>query len=110
MEKRKKIICDFDTVDDTNINRQVVANTKTIGLYKTDCLEKMILDINPKCNVTKLTKRVDFYIYSFILDNKYLILKYPNKLLCQHVQILLLSYLHKFFCHKRPNNHLQDVE
>ena len=41
----KLIICDFDTVEETNINRKVVANTKTIGMYKTDCLEKMIIDI-----------------------------------------------------------------
>ena len=62
------IICDFDVVEDTNINRQVVANTKTIGLYKTDCLESMILDINPKCNVTKLTKRVDLDLFDLKFD------------------------------------------
>ena len=66
------IICDFDTVEETNINRQVVANTKTIGLYKTDVLEQMIKDINPNCNVIKLTKKVDEEIldlqFDFLID------------------------------------------
>ena len=62
------IICDFDTVEETNINRQVVANTKTIGMYKTDCLERMIKDINPDCNVIKLTKKVDEDIFNLHFD------------------------------------------
>ena len=62
------IICDFDTVEETNINRQVVANTKTIGMYKTDCLEKMIKDINPDCSVIKLTKKVDEDIFNLQFD------------------------------------------
>ena len=62
------IICDFDIVEETNINRQVVANTKTIGMYKTDCLEKMIKDINPDCSVIKLTKKVDEDIFNLQFD------------------------------------------
>ena len=66
------IICDYDTVEETNINRQVVANTKTIGMYKTDVLEQMIKDINPDCNVIKLTKKVDEDIlqnhFDFLID------------------------------------------
>ena len=66
------IICDYDTVEETNINRQVVANTKTIGMYKTDVLEQMIKDINPDCKVIKLTKKVDEDIlqnhFDFLID------------------------------------------
>ena len=64
----KLIICDFDQVEETNINRQAVANTKTIGLYKTDCLEKMIKDINPDCEVIKLTKKVDNDLFNLHID------------------------------------------
>ncbi|MBO4622700.1 MAG: ThiF family adenylyltransferase [Bacilli bacterium] len=62
------IICDYDTVEETNINRQVVANVNSIGLYKTDVLEQMIKDINPDCNVIKLTKKVDEEIFDLQFD------------------------------------------
>lgn len=47
------VIIDFDVVDITNINRQIVAYHSTIGKKKVDVLEKIILDINPKVKVTK---------------------------------------------------------
>ncbi len=47
------VIIDFDTVDISNINRQVVAYHSTIGKKKVDVLESIIKDINPKCNVSK---------------------------------------------------------
>lgn len=64
----KIIICDFDTVEETNINRQIVANTNTIGMYKTDCLEKMIKEINPDCEVIKITKKVDEELFNYQFD------------------------------------------
>ena len=50
-------LVDFDTVDETNINRQVVATTKTIGKLKTDVMKEQILEINPKCEVTNFNAR-----------------------------------------------------
>lgn len=47
------VIIDFDTVDITNLNRQVIAFTSTIGKKKTDVMEKLIKEINPLCNVIK---------------------------------------------------------
>ena len=47
------IIVDYDTVDRTNINRQIIALESTIGLKKVDLFEKRIKDINPECNVVK---------------------------------------------------------
>ena len=46
-------IVDFDKVDISNINRQVVAFHSTIGKKKVDVLENIIKDINPKCKVSK---------------------------------------------------------
>lgn len=42
----------FDLIDDdkvslTNINRQIIATSKTVGRYKTDVMKERILDINP---------------------------------------------------------------
>ena len=41
------VIIDFDKVDITNINRQVVAYHSTIGKKKVDVLESILKDINP---------------------------------------------------------------
>ena len=43
------IIVDYDVVDETNINRQILALTSTIGKKKVDVAEKRIKDINPNC-------------------------------------------------------------
>lgn len=47
------IIIDFDTVDITNINRQIIAYHSTIGKKKVDVMESMLLDINPNVNIIK---------------------------------------------------------
>ena len=47
------VIIDFDKVDITNLNRQVVAYHSTIGKKKVDVLESILKDINPDCNVSK---------------------------------------------------------
>ena len=45
------ILVDFDKVDESNINRQLIATVKTIGKYKIDLMKERILEINPKANV-----------------------------------------------------------
>jgi tRNA A37 threonylcarbamoyladenosine dehydratase len=45
------IIIDNDVIEDSNLNRQLVALNSTIGLKKVDVMKKRILDINPSCNV-----------------------------------------------------------
>lgn len=44
-------VVDGDTVSVTNINRQLLALTETVGLKKTDVAEKRIHSINPDCRV-----------------------------------------------------------
>ena len=44
-------LLDHDEVSVTNINRQMVATTKTIGRKKVDVMRERILDINPECKV-----------------------------------------------------------
>ena len=46
----------FDLIDDdkvclSNINRQIIATTKTVGRYKTEVMKERILDINPDAEV-----------------------------------------------------------
>lgn len=48
------IIQDYDIVDITNINRQIIANDKTIGKLKVDVLANKLGSINPQCNIIKI--------------------------------------------------------
>ncbi len=52
-------LVDFDKVDETNINRQVVANVETVGRLKTEVMREMILKINPNCNIEIVSERFD---------------------------------------------------
>ena len=45
------ILVDFDVIDETNINRQLVALHSNIGKKKVEAYKERILDINPNCIV-----------------------------------------------------------
>ena len=53
------VLVDFDKVDESNINRQIIATTKTIGRNKVDVMKERILDINPEANVEIYNDVVD---------------------------------------------------
>lgn len=69
-------LIDSDTVSVTNINRQIIATKKTLGLYKVDVMKERILDINPDAQVRTykcffLPESEDefpFEKYSYIVD------------------------------------------
>ena len=44
-------LIDSDTVNITNINRQIIATTSTIGRLKVDVMKERMLDINPEVSV-----------------------------------------------------------
>ena len=52
-------IIDKDIVDITNINRQLIADTSTIGKAKVDVEEERILKINPDINIGKIKEFVN---------------------------------------------------
>jgi tRNA A37 threonylcarbamoyladenosine dehydratase len=47
----KLVLVDKDCIDITNINRQIHATTKTIGMPKVEVMKNRILEINPKAIV-----------------------------------------------------------
>lgn len=55
----KLILVDFDVVDESNINRQIIALESTIGMKKVDVLEQRIKGINSGCEVIKIDKFID---------------------------------------------------
>ena len=52
------IIVDFDVFDETNINRQLFATTKTLGQLKTTAVHERLLTINPKIKITEKTLKI----------------------------------------------------
>ena len=58
-------IIDFDTVEKSNINRQLIALNSTVGQNKTDLFEKRLKDINTKIEIEKFN-----CFYSKELNNK----------------------------------------
>ena len=73
---RHLTIVDADTVNITNVNRQLMATTKTIGRVKVEVLKERLLEINPDAEINALQKiydettAPDFRIgeYDYIID------------------------------------------
>lgn len=64
------ILVDFDFIDVTNINRQIIALDSTIGRKKVDVLEERVKDINPNCNVIKIDEFINRDNMSLLFLNK----------------------------------------
>jgi tRNA threonylcarbamoyladenosine dehydratase len=47
-------IVDFDTIQTSNINRQIIALESTLGRSKAEVLQERLCDINPNCTVEAL--------------------------------------------------------
>ena len=69
-------LIDHDTVNLSNINRQILATHSTVGLPKVEAARRRILDINPGCTVTthpvfytpETADSFDFTQYDYIVD------------------------------------------
>lgn len=69
-------IVDYDKVDITNINRQIIATTKTIDKYKVDVAKERALEINPNINIKVIKNNInkDNYLdlfkdpYDYVID------------------------------------------
>lgn len=69
-------LIDFDRVNQTNLNRQVIALHSTIGQYKTHAAKDRFLDINPDVKLNLHTcmylpekeDEFDFDSYDYIID------------------------------------------
>lgn len=73
---RQLTIVDSDRVCITNINRQLMATTKTVGHVKVEALKERLLTINPQAEITALQKiftqetsaSFDIDSYDYIID------------------------------------------
>ena len=69
-------LIDADTIDVTNINRQILALSDNVGRYKTEVARERVLDINPSAEVRTFNlfydentcSKFDFSDYDYIVD------------------------------------------
>lgn len=69
-------VIDNDEVSESNINRQIIATHKTVGMAKVDVIEERCKDINPNVKITKHkvfylpenADSFDFTQYDYIVD------------------------------------------
>ena len=69
-------IVDFDRVQDSNINRQLVATAANIGELKVEEMRKRLLSINPDADISALpirynaetAEQFDFNAYDYVID------------------------------------------
>lgn len=114
----KIILVDCDKVDETNINRQIIALNSTIGQSKVFAMQKRIADINPDCvvkpfeervtkdNISKFfEEKVDFVVDAIdsLLD-KVALIKY-----CKQNNINIVSALGAGNRHGVPNFEVCDI-
>jgi len=70
------LLCDNDTVSESNINRQLIALHSSLGKPKTSVMAQRIKDINPDAKVTEIqaffsaenANDFDFNGFSYIID------------------------------------------
>lgn len=69
-------LIDHDTVDPSNINRQIIALNSTVGKPKVEIFKERILDINPECRVNvhqifylpETRDQFNFKNYDYVVD------------------------------------------
>ena len=69
-------LIDNDEVDESNINRQIIATYRSVGRPKVEVAKERVLDINPDCDVTihetfylpENAGEFDFTQYDYVVD------------------------------------------
>ncbi|MGI5998444.1 MAG: tRNA threonylcarbamoyladenosine dehydratase, partial [Lutispora sp.] len=65
------VLIDYDTINVTNINRQLHSTTKTVGRYKVDVMRERLLEINPHIKVTAINRKYHHDIADEIIKKDY---------------------------------------
>lgn len=70
------VLIDYDIIDISNINRQIHATSKTVGLPKVEVMKNRLLEINPSLNIETINEpyndenknRLLSLDYSYVID------------------------------------------
>ena len=87
-------IVDSDTIDKTNINRQLPATHKTVGMSKTTVMKERLLDINTELNLTVF----DSYLNDETLHD---VLKINYDVVVDAIDTLSPKFWFLYFCLQR---------
>ncbi len=64
----KVILVDFDMIDETNINRQIMTYEDNVGTLKVDALERRIKNINSNCSVVRISEFISLDNISLLFN------------------------------------------
>ncbi len=64
------ILVDYDTVEESNINRQIIALDNTLNRLKTECFKERIKLINPHCKVITINEYITVENYQELFKYK----------------------------------------
>lgn len=72
----KLVLVDYDIIDVTNINRQIHATTKTVGMLKVEAMKNRLVEINPNLEIVSsnikysydTSEDFSFKEYDYIVD------------------------------------------
>ncbi|MBR1984152.1 MAG: tRNA threonylcarbamoyladenosine dehydratase, partial [Clostridia bacterium] len=114
----KLTIVDFDKVDISNFNRQLIATNKTVNLLKTEAFKDRILQINENCLVTAKSQKISNENIEEILTEKYdyvidaiddLKAKVEVAKFCKENNLKLISSMGTGNRYKFPNFEVSDI-
>lgn len=63
------VLIDFDVVEETNLNRQILFNRKDLGKEKVVCAKNKALSINPNLDITIINEKINGSNINSFLDN-----------------------------------------
>ena len=65
------VLIDHDIINESNINRQIHATSKTINCYKVDIMKERLIEINPKIKIKTFTKMYNDLSKEELLSKEY---------------------------------------
>ncbi len=88
-------LIDYDIIDISNINRQIHATVKTIGMAKVEVMKDRLLDINPKVNVSVFREKYDQNTRHLLLSHQYDYIVDAIDMVSSKVDLIVESKKHK---------------
>ena len=64
------VLVDYDTIDITNLNRQILATNKTIGVKKVEVAKNRVMEINSNVNIKLIDIKLNEDNLNILFDNK----------------------------------------
>lgn len=67
----KITVIDFDVVDITNLNRQIIATTDNIGRKKVEVIKERLLSINPNIVVNAICEKINESNLNYLINKEF---------------------------------------